>query len=137
MGSCNLEWMEMCGRTLLRLRTLKPQILKGLSQLFPLREEVLSLPSAEGALSPPEILPLIGEMSAGPAVTFSEGEARQDNTDVSCGLNRNTAHRLMYLIRRCALIGVDVALVSVGFEISNAQARPKVTFSSCCLLIRM
>lgn len=53
------------------------------SQGFISTEEVLSLPSAEGSLSPPEILPLIGEMSAGPAVTFSEGEARQDNTDVS------------------------------------------------------
>lgn len=61
-----------------------------------------------------------------------------------CGdLNENVHHRLMGggSIRKCGLVGVKVTLLTgvchwgVGFEASEAQARPGVTLSSCCLLI--
>lgn len=82
--------MGICGRNLLNLRTLTPQIFKDLSNI----EEVVSLPRAEDVLPPlpPEILlftPLTEDinpsLSAKPATTFSVENARQDNTYIPQG----------------------------------------------------
>lgn len=50
------------------------------------------------------------------------------------------AHREWHYIRRCDLIGVDMALLEevclgVGFEVSEAKARPSVSLP--CLQIQM
>lgn len=49
------------------------------------------------------------------------------------GLNENGPQKLlgMRTIRRCELVG-SVSL-GVGFEVSDAQGRPSVSFSSSCL----
>lgn len=82
--------MGICGRNLLNLRTLTPQIFKDLSNI----EEVVSLPRAEDVLPavPPEILlftPLTEDinpsLSAKSATTFSVENARQDNTYIPQG----------------------------------------------------
>jgi len=59
---------------------------------------------------------------------------------------KNGSHRLKYLndclvirerhFRRCGFVGGRVSL-EVGFGISDAQARPSVTLSSCCLLVQV
>jgi hypothetical protein len=50
------------------------------------------------------------------------------------GLNKNGPHLpiVSVRIRRSDLIGGSVSL-GVGFEVLEAQARPSVTLSSCCL----
>ena len=60
------------------------------------------------------------------------------------GLNENGPHRLTRsgTIRRCVLVGVDVALLEevslrMGFEVSDAHSRPNVIHSSCCRYIQM
>jgi hypothetical protein len=55
----------------------------------------------------------------------------------SC-LNENSSHKLLGsgTIKRCSLVGVDMALLEVclslrvGFEISDTQTRPNVFLSS-------
>ena len=37
---------------------------------------------------------------------------------------------------QCGVVGGDISL-EVGFEISKAHARPGVSFSACCLQIRL
>ena len=77
----------MCMRTLMKLRTLDPLVLKDLSHLkksslFP-SLEILPFSSLAEKIN--------SLLSAKPAVTFSEGHARQDNTDV---LLESTIHGL-------------------------------------------
>ena len=51
-------------------------------------------------------------------------------------LNENATLVWSGTIRRCDLVGGSVSL-GVGFEVSEAQARPSVTLSSCCLWIQI
>jgi hypothetical protein len=71
--------MDICGKTMLKLRILNLQILKG----FPPEEVVPSAPPLEIMPSPHE--EINSAKSYKPAVNFTEENARQDNTDVSQG----------------------------------------------------
>ena len=60
------------------------------------------------------------------------------------GLNKNGPHRLLGTdtIRKYSLVGVDVAFLEkvhhqgVGFEVSEAQARPSASFTSFWLQVQ-
>ena len=58
---------------------------------------------------------------------------------LECGdLNENGPHRTIRdgTIRWYGLVGGRVSL-GVGFEVSDAQDRPSINLSSCCLWIQM
>ena len=65
-----------------------------------------------------------------------EGIAQDDRLSTFGSLNENGLHRLIGsgTVRRCGL-GGSVSLWE-GFEVSNVQAKPSVTLSSCCLQIK-
>jgi hypothetical protein len=56
----------------------------------------------------------------------------------TCGPNKNSLHRHLGsgTFRRFDLVGGSVSL-GVGFEMSDAQARPSRAVTSCCLQIQM
>lgn len=79
----------ICETTLLKLRTLSPKILKGLSllrkQSLPLSDNSLLLLSLEILPFPPWIEKINLSLAAKPTETFCEGNGRKDKTDVPPG----------------------------------------------------
>lgn len=78
----------MCGRTLLKSRTLNPQVLEGLSylrsySLYP--QQIHSHHPSERLPFSPLTEEINSSLSVKPAVTFSERDASQDNTGVPQG----------------------------------------------------
>jgi hypothetical protein len=80
----------------------------------------------------------------GAIISYQEMPEKSQRSCRSDDLNENDPHRLIETgtIRRCGLlewawsVGGSVSL-GVGFEVSDVQARPSVTLSSCCLLVQM
>jgi hypothetical protein len=68
-------------------------------------------------------------------VTCLRTERTDSSTCICAGLNGNGPHRL---IRNCIFGGMALLEeVGVGFAVSQAQAWPSVTLSSCCLGMQM